>query len=147
MTKHRLIFSALLAGSAFALPAATMQASAQLFRAESDIDAASVLSPQLGAWPKLIASEDPELCGRYLNALKTSFKEPDYYVTAKTWESRRLFDINPYRDQSLRGAKPLRHSVSERSIGPSFALVRTDVDQDGADEGLMFSWFSHSWRG
>ena len=147
MTRHRfirLLLSTLAAAGVFQ---ASHGAGAQIFSPEDDARPAPVFAPQTGAWPKLVADDAPGVCGRYLDALKRSFKGSDFYVSSTGWHENLLFEIEPYNDQMPRGAKELKVLIGESRLKPNYALVRTDVDQDGAAEGLLFVWHYHSWRG
>ena len=144
MTQHRfirLLLSTLAAAGAFH---ASHGAGAQIFSPEDDARPAPVFAPQTGAWPKLVANDAPGVCGRYLDALKRSFKGSDFYVSSTGWDENLLFEIEPYNDQTPRGAKELKVRTGEGRLKSNYALVRTDVDQNGAEEGLLFVWYYHS---
>lgn len=111
----------------------------------------SLLSPSLGEWPKLIQSEDDNVCSGYLRALQSSFLSDSFHVDARdglsAWGVKSLFSVNPYSSDGPEGARPILFMPDAEIRGPNFAAIQLARPYEEGGGYLLIRWREHSWRG
>jgi hypothetical protein len=109
------------------------------------------LKPSAKEWPKLTVNNDPKACAGYLRAMRASFVGGKFFVTLRdglaAWGAKSLFDVEPYSDAGPQGARPFVFKPKGKGQFSNYALIKVDLDKDGAEEGLIVGWAEHSWRG
>lgn len=109
------------------------------------------LKPSAKEWPKLTVNNDPKACAGYLRAMRASFVSGKFFVTLRdglaAWGAKSLFDVEPYSDAGPQGARPFVFKPKGKGQWSNYALIKVDLDKDGAEESLIVGWGEHSWRG
>ena len=128
-----------------ASPQAGNAQTTDIFNGDSTQADWSLLTPRASEWPKLIVDSDPKTCAGYLKAVRTAFEssdpQPSIARGITRWDGAKiLFDIGPGDNESPYSERVLAVRQAETKGEFSYALLNIDLDRDGAEESLLFSW-------